>query len=228
MSRDIARSFLLQTRLYQTLNPGVLDHLAEVAEYHEADSHEVLFFQEDPCPGVFIVGEGRLRIATLAPNGKEHLLRVVKPGGSFLEVPVISGAPAPATAETMAATRYIVIPRGAFRDLLHNDHAFCLHLLTGLSGRILNLIHLLEDLVLKDAVGRIASHLHQCQDASGWVHLPGSKKDLASHLNLTPETLSRAMRRLRDAGVISDSQAGIHIEDLPGLEVAATGDPSLR
>jgi CRP/FNR family transcriptional regulator len=86
-----------------------------------------------------------------------------------------------------------------------------------------HLLGLVEDVVLRDAAGRIARYLLDAPHGiDGSVQLPSLKKHLASHLNLTSETLSRTLRRLEDLGLItSDADRGIVIVDRPGLQAAA-------
>jgi CRP/FNR family transcriptional regulator len=163
----------------------------------------LVFRQNDPCPGIYCVGSGLVRIYRLGAGGKEHTLHMAGPGQTFAEVAVIGGFPCPAFAEATQATQCALLPAPAILAMLREDHAFCLELLVGMSHWVRHLTGLLEDITLRDASGRVASHLlHATQDARGTVGLAGLKKHIASQLNLTSETFSRVLRKLADGGVI--------------------------
>jgi CRP/FNR family transcriptional regulator len=98
-------------------------------------------------------------------------------------------------------------------------------MLAGLAQWVKHLVGLMEDVVLRDAAGRLARYLLQCETSpDGAVRLPILKRHLASHLNLTSETLSRMFRRLTDARLIArDEGDQIRLLDRERLEMAADG-----
>ena len=151
--------------------------------------------------------------------------RVVAPGGTFAESAAIGGFAVPASAEAIAATTCALLPQRAFHNLLAEDHELCLGMMTGLTLWVRHLVGLMEDVVLRDAAGRIARYLLQTpRDAAGRIELPGLKRHVASHLNLTSETFSRTFRRLLDGGMIAEcGRNRLQLLDCAGLQKVAEG-----
>ena len=188
-----------------------------------------MFRRGDPCPGLYVVAEGAVRIYKIAPNGKEHVLHFAYPGMTFAEVAVIGGFDCPAYAEAIEDTRCALLPQRDFRRILEESHPFCLQLMASMAGWVRHLVAVMEDIVLRDATSRVAQFLLRSDPQRGAAAftLPIRKRDLANHLNLTSETLSRTFRRLADAGLIElpDAQQ-IRILDAAGLAEVARGAPA--
>jgi CRP-like cAMP-binding protein len=185
---------------------------------------EVIFREGDPAPGIFIVSEGLVRIYKLAATGKEHVLHLAGPGMTFAEVAVFGGFPCPATAEAVEDTACVLLPTEPLASALQENHRLCLQILSSMAIWVRSLVSLLEGIVLRDAAGRVAGYLLQVHSQQGTnIALPGLKKHIASHLNLTSETLSRTLRQLRDDKLIAETQNGLVIEDVKGLQRIAQG-----
>ncbi len=185
---------------------------------------KMVFRDGEPCPGVFIVGTGLVRVYKSAPNGKEHVLHLVGPGDTFAEVAAIGGFACPANAEALEATICLLLPARQFGEALRQDHQLCLDLMASMARWVRRLVGQVEDIALRDAAGRVARYLAKMADPnSGAVRLPSLKRHLASHLNLTSETLSRTLRRLAETGLISSDEEGLTVLDRPGLEEIAEG-----
>lgn len=219
LSQIVARS-----SLYRELGDASVDGILERSRIVRAREGQQLFGTDVPCPGVYVVGRGMVRLVRSGPNGKVHVLRFVEEGGSFGEAAVIGGFPAPVAAIAHADSEFALFPADAFRLLIQRDHALCLEIMRSMAGRVHKLVDLLEDLILRDAMGRVARYVvEQVPSEEGWLVLPVLKQDIAKHLNLTSETLSRTLRRLKRAGVIEVETDRLHLTDRALLEDIAEG-----
>jgi CRP/FNR family transcriptional regulator len=216
---------LSNCRFFAGVKGAHRDRLLAMAQLREFARGEMVFRQGDDCPGVFIVGTGLVRVFKTAPNGKEHVLHLVGPGSTFAEVAAIGNFAVPAFAEALENSRCVLLPMVPFSRALQEDHALCLQLMTSMAGWVKHLVGLVEDIVLRDAAGRLARYLLSAPLApDGSVQLPSLKRHLASHLNLTSETLSRTLRRLEDLELLSsNAEQGIRLLDRQGLAEMAEG-----
>jgi CRP/FNR family transcriptional regulator len=223
-----ALGILSSSPFFRGLNKDSLQKVGAMARLARYKKGRTIFRQGDPCPGVFVMGEGLVRIFKTAPSGKEHVLHLVSAGMTFAEVAAIGRFPCPAHAQALQDTVCALLPMQPFLRALESDRDLCLQLMGSMAAWVRQLTGLLEDIVLRDATGRIAQYLLRSDADSGGepscFKLPALKKDLASHLNLTSETLSRTFRRLADCNLIEMPDAQhVRIVDRRALADVARG-----
>jgi len=218
-------ALLRRLQLFSGLDDESLERLVPLARPCLFTRGSLLFTEGSICPGVFAVRTGSVRIFRSSAGGKTHLLHLALPGETVAEVAVVGGFPCPASAEAAEDTTCLLLPRESFVAAIEADGRFALAVMKGLARRVLYMVRLLEDVVLRDAVGRLASHLLSYAEEDSEVHLVMLKKDLASHLNLTSETLSRSLRRLVDEKLIEIvGTQGVRLLDRAALGHLAAGD----
>ena len=207
MTLNVA-DILHECKLFSDVQPASFTRLAVIARICRFRKGQLIFRDRDECPGVYVIGSGLVRVFKSAAGGKEHVLHMVGPGQTFAEVAAIGGFACPASAEAVEKTVCVLLPLDRFRQALESDHDLCLGMMTGMSLWVRHLVNLMEDVVLRDAAGRLARFLLESNpDADGTVELPSLKRHVASHLNLTSETFSRTLRRLVEAGLIAESDS---------------------
>jgi len=211
--------------LFGGLTSGALEKVTKIARIVRFRRGQTIFREGDPCPGIYVMGEGTVRVFKTSPSGKKHVLHFAHAGMTFAEVAAIGQFDCPAHADATEDSVCALVPRVEFRRIVNEDHGFCIEIMTGMSKWVHHLVGLLEDLVLLDATARVARHLIKSDTTGGQSEftLPMRKKDLASHLNLTSETLSRTLHRLVDCGLIETHGQRIRIFDLAKLEDVAEG-----
>lgn len=219
------REILTACRFFAEVSGESLERLVGMARLIHLAKGELAFRQGDPCPGVFAVGTGSVRLYRTAPSGKEHVLHFAEPGATFAEVAAIGGFACPAFAEATSEATCALLPRDAFARALQEDHALCLQLMGSMASWVRHLVGHLDDIVLRDAAGRLAQRfLRTCGPEQDTFALGSLKKDLASHLNLTSETLSRTLARLSRDGLIEPLAGGrLRILSREGLRDLADG-----
>ncbi|HID74460.1 MAG TPA: Crp/Fnr family transcriptional regulator [Planctomycetaceae bacterium] len=211
--------------LFAQLKPPSFQRLFTMARLVHFAKGEMIFRDGQVCPGVYVVGSGLVRVFKIGAGGKEHVLHLVGPGETFAEVAAIGDFPCPAHAEALAASCCVLLPASRFRQALAEDHQLCLDLMVSLTLWVRQLVSLMEDVVLRDAAGRVARYLLDTPAGpDGLVHLPSLKRHVASHLNLTSETFSRTIRRLAEAGVIEPREGNrLALRDRARLRQVAEG-----
>jgi CRP/FNR family transcriptional regulator, dissimilatory nitrate respiration regulator len=199
-----AGDILRKCNLFKGLSEEWLAIVAAEATVRRFRKGQTIFQQGDECPGVYCVGSGMVRVFKLAPSGKDHVLHFAEPGMTFAEIAALGRFPCPASAEALEDTACALVPTERFHRLLQRHHELCLQLLTSMAMWTRHLIGLMEDVVLRDAGGRVARHILDTDPTGGReaFSLRVLKKDLASHLNLTGETFSRVLRRFAETGLI--------------------------
>ena len=190
----------------------------------------VLWNEGDGNGRLLVIESGRVKIVRVNPVGKSILLFVFGPGDVFGFLPFIDGEPYPATAVTMDDVRARVMSRARLREALRDDPDLGLRLLAVLGVRLRDAMARVEELTGGDALTRTAAVLVSLLPAGGGrtrmeiVHVPSPAYLLASQIGLTPETFSRALGRLRRAGVLHRLGSGRYqVLDPVRLRNAAAG-----
>ncbi|WP_413433335.1 Crp/Fnr family transcriptional regulator [Crateriforma spongiae] len=213
------RDVLAACGLFQGLDDQQMLLLCDMGRRCRYRAGETVFQQQTPCPGIFVVDRGLVRVFRSGPNGQQHVLHLCGPNQTFAEVAAIGGFPLPASATAAESTECVLIPTDRLHTELSSNHALCHQLLTGMAFWVRHFVQLVEDIALRDAMSRVTRLLCDLPcDANGRIALPGSKKDIANHLNLTSETFSRVLRRLMEKQVIeSEGSRAIRVLDADAL-----------
>ena len=182
---------------------------------------EVIFFEGEACPGLFIVVKGQVRIFKSSSEGREQVLLLAGPGDSFNEVPIFDGGPNPATAEALEPSQLWLLPREDFLALVRDYPAMALGVLRVFSSRVRQLTCLVEDLSFRRVLSRVAKLLLQMAEAGG----PPSgrrltQQEIASLVGTSREVVGRSLKALERDGLIRFEGHRILVLDLKALQDA--------
>ena len=185
-----------------------------------------LFMQGEQADRFFIILEGWVKGFRQAPDGHESVIAVFGPGESFAEAAMFVSGNFPISAEIVADARLLVIPRGGLLNQLRQDPDIALKMLASMSRRLRGFVQQVEQLTVKSATQRLAAFLEKLVDVeegSDEFELPLDKMLIAGRLGMQPETLSRALSKLRAIGVATEGHRVI-IKDVGALHAINDDD----
>ncbi|RAU22018.1 cAMP-binding protein [Paramagnetospirillum kuznetsovii] len=192
---------------------------AHVASYPET---ELLFSQGDRADRFFVVMEGRVNLFALTETGDQSIIEVFDSVCTFAEAAIFSSGVFPLNCEVSAGSRLAHVPAQQFLKRLADRPAMGLTLLSGLSRWQTRLIHEISELKSKSPSQRLATFLlalaakTAADGNSDRVRLPITKSVLASRIGIAPESLSRALNRLKTVGVETHGRE-VEITDIEAL-----------
>ncbi len=207
---------------FKSMKEENLAELMHAAFLQNFPAQVQLITEGDRADFLFVVIEGCVELYAKS-NGREAVLAMVRPIGSFILAAVLKDAVNLMSARTTEKTRILMIPAQNIRAAFEKDDAFARAIVIELAGYFRAVVKEYKNLRLRTAVERLANWLlkyHKDQGQAGEVKLPYDKRTLASILGMTPENLSRAFGTLKPYGV-SVNGGKVKLEDVEALEVLA-------
>ncbi|WOP18641.1 Crp/Fnr family transcriptional regulator [Raineyella sp. LH-20] len=189
---------------------------------------DVLYRAGEPVAQLLVVHRGRIRIVRMTPGGHERLVRVLGPGDFIGEGAFLTGERPDHWATALSDAQLCVFRHEDLAGLVAEHPSIGLGMLSALSRR-------LSETERRWAAGssaevdvRLADYLLDLParrtGGVAQLSLPMAKKDIASLLGTTPETLSRALARMaRDGLVTLRGARGIELSDPDRLLDLASG-----
>lgn len=181
--------------------------VAERAVPTKVAKGEVIYRAGQATSQLLVVHKGRIRISRYTPDGHEQLIRVLGPGDFIGEASFLTGERPDHWATAMADSMMCVFRHDDLAGLVAEHPSIGLGILTTVSQRLSETEHRLVGLAVADVDVRLADYLLDLPsrqvDGVVRLRLPLAKKDIASLLGTTPETLSRTLARMAQDGLIA-------------------------
>jgi CRP-like cAMP-binding protein len=191
---------------------------------------ETIFGHEDAAATLVALRSGEAALGYRTADGVFHVERPVRAPG-WLDL-ASSWLEERHAIDALATTESVVLelPREALQAQLAVHPQLAQRLIVSLAREVQRLSVNTHELMHKDAPARFAAWLLQrcaVTDDSGGrgvVRLGERKRDIASQLAITPETLSRLMRSLSRREIISVAGYTVQVLDVPALRAIAAGE----
>jgi len=161
--------------------------------------------------GAYFVLDGRLRVFTSMPNGKEATLYFVKPGETCVLAlnSLFNDLVYPAWVEADAPTAAAIIPGRVYRALFEKERAVRDLTLSVMSTLVFRLMDELDQTHAYTLEQRLANFLVVRASAKGVVQ--HTQQQMAGHLGTSREVVARLIGRMAAQGYIASGRKAVTI-----------------
>lgn len=172
---------------------------------------ELVVEQGKKSNALFILLNGRARVLTSDPRGREVILAVLEAGDYVGEMSLIDNQPHSATVRCEVQCDLLILGRDEFARCLPENSSLAYAIMRGLVARLRSADRQIESLALLDVYGRVArTLLDMAEEVDGQTIIRGkvSRQDMAKIVGASREMVSRVMKDLEERGVIETLESG--------------------
>jgi CRP-like cAMP-binding protein len=188
------------THFFSALSDQQFNELADKSYCTSLKKDEVLFNVGDASGAFYVLLSGKLKLSLNSLNGAEKILTIVRPQDMFAEaVMFLEKKQYPVNCTALQDSEVFCFDSKVLISFLRACPDLALKMLSILSARLHKQIHEIENLSSQNSMSRVFNYISSLitneQDNRATVTLDTSKKNLASRLSITPETLSRTLHK---------------------------------
>ena len=159
-----------------------------------------LFKEGDDGDNLYVVSNGKVKLGTKSPDGRENLLMILGPGDMFGELSLFDSGPRTATATAVTDSKLLTLGQEKVIPWVKEYPEVSLQLLARLASRLRRTNEVVGDLVFSDVPGRVAKALIDLGVKFGdkrseglFVNHDLTQEELAQLVGASRETVNKAL-----------------------------------
>ncbi|WP_312473564.1 Crp/Fnr family transcriptional regulator [Neobacillus sp.] len=223
-------SCITSVPVFKGLNAADLQLLQKVTRSNQFFKGEYIFRVGEQSEKLFVVNEGLIKLTKMSVEGKEQIVRLLFPGDFFGLFSILKNEKHYINAEAIGFPTVICsIDKKDFLQTMENNAELAYRFLLAVNDRLYEADESVGFLSLMEVEQRLARALilfHEKMNAGNEAFtLPITKKDLASYIGTTPESVSRKLLAfMSQKWIVMDGRRKIQILELDQLKQIAELD----
>ncbi len=208
-------------RQFSSLKALTKDELLKMADCktsYTIKKGEPIFEEGEITKGVFCIKEGVCKLSKLSANGKDQIVKLVKPGELLGQRSMISDEPANLSAVALEDMEVCFIPKTDVMGFFNENNQFSMNMMKTICGDLKDADDHMVDMAQKTVKVRLAETLLYLEDTfgkneDGSLHLQLSREELAGIIGTATESCIRLLSEFNKTGLIKITGKKIFIED---------------
>ncbi|KUK08566.1 MAG: cAMP-binding catabolite gene activator [Caldanaerobacter subterraneus] len=216
--------YLRKIPYFSELEDEKLEKLHNIATLKPVKKGCIIFTEGQKGEAIYFVKTGKIKISKISSVGKEYTIKIMEEGDVFGESTLFIGGEYPATAEAIEDSEILELKNKDIEDLILKDTQIALSIIKILAKRLKYIAVVIENLALRDSVGRTASILLTFARERGMstkegilVEIDLKRQELANLAGTSRENITRILSQMDRDGIIKLGKDKILIKDLEEL-----------
>lgn len=215
---------LARAGIFQGVDPDAVSELIQEMETVTFPRGTTIFDEGEPGDRLYIIVDGKVKLARHAPDGRENLLSVMGPSDMFGELSIFDPGPRTSSAVCVTEVTAATMDSTLLKRWIDEHPEISQQLLRVLARRLRRTNASLADLIFTDVPGRVAKTLLQLANRFGTqeggalrVNHDLTQEEIAQLVGASRETVNKALATFAHRGWIRLEGKSVLIVDTEHL-----------
>jgi CRP-like cAMP-binding protein len=206
---DRYRGLIAQSAIFRGCTPQALEDLVRRMQIRTRPAGTIIVAQDEPGDAMFILAQGRCKVALFGESGRELTLSELKPGDFFGEMSLLDSGKRSANVVAIDDATVLALTREAFVAHLKAHPQTAMNMLGELTRRLRRADETIANLALHDVESRLTRTLErlaredgEATDAGLLLRRRPTQQDLANMVGSCRETISRTFTSMIKRGLL--------------------------
>jgi len=192
----------------KSLNKEELIKMAECKTSFTIKKGEPIFEEGESVNGIYCVKDGVCKLSKLSANGKDQIVKLIKPGELLGQRSLISDEPTNLSAVALEDMEVCFIPKSEIISFFNQNNQFSMNVMKTICGDLKEADDHMVSMAQKSVKARLAETLLHLEDTfgknnDGSLHIQLSRDELAGMIGTATESCIRKLSKLNKSGTIN-------------------------
>ncbi|MDX1808781.1 MAG: Crp/Fnr family transcriptional regulator [Sulfurospirillaceae bacterium] len=204
---------LRELEIFKELSDEEIDYLANISILRSFSKDSIIFYKDDEAKFLHVLIEGSVKIYKSTQKNNEIVLKIIKKPSLIAELSNFKHMNYPSNCATMSESKILLVDYEKFEEYILKNPSYMRRFMDSLAQSVVDLNRVVSTLTL-DATSKVAKYIYESEiDFKTNTHA-----QTAALLNITPETFSRVIRKLKDDEVLLDTGTSLEINNKEDLK----------
>jgi len=200
---------------FENLDEADMKQLESISKKVSYTKGSILFYEKEDANSLIMLLDGVVKIYKTDLKNNEVIMRRFRAPTLVAEMATFEEIPFPASASFETDGTVIIIDFKKFKEQFMDKPGVSSSIIKSLSKKVKNLEEVIDLNIVLDTTARLAKYLFENE------HILDELKNyqIAEDLHMTPETLSRTLKKFSILGLLEKGSSGYKLTNIEGLRV---------